>query len=200
MLSEGAIAIFGPSDSKANGKFIKRATRTLTNSNFSFTLFKGIVSSICDTFSIPHFIANWRISEDSLFETHKFTRNFFPESNFFSRALAEIAIDFEWKSFTVLYDSNDGTGEKYLDKQYCKLLNICIIGLMRLQDILQINGPDDSPITVRKMDDSSDFRPLLKEIQKMGETHIIIDCHISKILELFRQANEVKMMEEYQVC
>lgn len=71
---------------------------------------------------------------------------------------------------------------------------------MRLQDIIQINGPDDSPITVRKMDDNADFRPLLKEIQKSGETHIIMDCHISKIMELFRQANDVNMMEEYQVC
>lgn len=70
---------------------------------------------------------------------------------------------------------------------------------MRLQDIFQINGPDDIPITVRKLDDNSDFRPLLKEIQKSGETHIIIDCDLSNILELFRQANDVKMMEEYQV-
>lgn len=70
---------------------------------------------------------------------------------------------------------------------------------MRLQDILQINGPDSPPIVVRKLEDNSDYRPVLKEIQKFGETHIIIDCHISKILEIFRQANEVKMMEEYQV-
>lgn len=70
---------------------------------------------------------------------------------------------------------------------------------MRLQDILQINGPEDTPITVRKLDDNLDFRPLLKEIQKSGETHIIIDCEVSNILELFRQANDVKMMEEYQV-
>lgn len=70
---------------------------------------------------------------------------------------------------------------------------------MRLQDILQINGPENPPITVRRLDDMTDFRPLLKEIQKIGETHIVIDCDTSKILEIFRQANEVKMMEEYQV-
>lgn len=70
---------------------------------------------------------------------------------------------------------------------------------MRLQDILQINGPESPPIVVRKLEDNADHRPLLKEIQKFGETHIIIDCEITKIVELFRQANEVKMMEEYQV-
>ena len=71
---------------------------------------------------------------------------------------------------------------------------------MRLQDILQIIGPEDkTPVTVRKLDDNSDFRPLLKEIQKSDETNIIVDCQISKILELFRQANEVEMMEDYIV-
>lgn len=70
---------------------------------------------------------------------------------------------------------------------------------MRLQDILQIIEPGDEAITVRKLDDNIDFRPLLKEIEKSGETHVIVDCQISNILELFRQANEVKMMEEYLV-
>lgn len=71
-------------------------------------IIEGIVSSMCDTFHIPHFTTNWMISEDTMFDTHKFTRNFFPESNVYSRALAEMVVNFGWKSFTVLYDSNDG--------------------------------------------------------------------------------------------
>lgn len=70
---------------------------------------------------------------------------------------------------------------------------------MTLQDILQIPAPDSPPITVKRLDGLTDYRPMLKEIQKMGETHIVIHCEISKILEIFRQASEVKMMEEYQV-
>ncbi|XP_037042024.1 glutamate receptor ionotropic, kainate 2-like [Bradysia coprophila] len=156
LLSEGVVAIFGPNDRLSN----------------------GIVSSMCDVFHIPHFTTNWMVSEDTMFDTHKFTRNFFPESNAYSRALAEIVVNFGWTSFTVLYDSKEG--------------------LMRLQDIVQINGPDNPPITVQKLDDITDFRPLLKDIHKNGETHIVIDCDTSKIIEIFRQANEVKMMEEYQ--
>lgn len=71
-------------------------------------MIEGIVSSMCDAFHIPHFTTNWMISEETMFETHKFTRNFFPESNVYSRALAEIVVNFGWSSFTVLYDSNDG--------------------------------------------------------------------------------------------
>lgn len=70
---------------------------------------------------------------------------------------------------------------------------------MRLQDVFQIHGPSDSPVTVRYLGTGPDFRPLLKEIQASGETRIIIDCHIDNVLEIFRQAKDVKLMEDYQV-
>lgn len=48
------------------------------------------------------------------------------------------------------------------------------------------------------MEDGPDYRPLLKEIQSSGESHIILDVNLDKIIALLRQASEVKMMEEYQ--
>lgn len=72
---------------------------------------------------------------------------------------------------------------------------------MRLKDILQINGPNDRPITLRQihtLDTANDYRPLLKEIQKSGEGHIIIECHPDRIIDILKQADEVKMMGEYQ--
>lgn len=48
------------------------------------------------------------------------------------------------------------------------------------------------------MEDGPDYRPLLKEIQSSGESHIILDVDPDKIVALLRQASEVKMMEEYQ--
>jgi ionotropic glutamate receptor len=37
----------------------------------------------------------------------------------------------------------------------------------------------------------------LKQIQKSGESHIILDVGLDKVLTVLRQAAEVKMMEEY---
>lgn len=48
------------------------------------------------------------------------------------------------------------------------------------------------------MEDGPDYRPLLKQIQSSGESHIVLDVHPDKIVALLRQASEVKMMEEYQ--
>lgn len=70
---------------------------------------------------------------------------------------------------------------------------------MRLKDILQIHSPQDAPITVRRLGDDPDYRPLLKEIQSSGENNIVLDCEPEKILDILRQAKEVKMLEDYQV-
>lgn len=110
---------------------------------------------------------------------HQYTRNFFPDNNMFNRALSQIIVDYEWKSFTIVYEFQDS--------------------LERLQDVLQIHGPDDHPVTVRQLPEDDDYQVLLKEIEISGETHIILDCSPAKILQIFRQAAGVKMLEEYQV-
>lgn len=111
---------------------------------------------------------------------HKNTRNFFPHSSVFNRALAQIIVDYEWKKgYTLIYENEES--------------------LERLQDILQIHSPTDYPITVRQLNPGDDYQLLLKEIQVSGESHIILDCSPEKIVNIFKQAEAVKMTEEYQV-
>ncbi|XP_058825661.1 glutamate receptor ionotropic, kainate 2-like [Topomyia yanbarensis] len=158
LAAEGVTAIFGPSS----------------------MLSSGIVSSICRTIEIPHIITHW--DPEPLggldLELQAMTLNLYPEADVLSQALRDLIVDYSWKSFTIIYDSDEG--------------------LMRLKDVLQIHEPEDSPITVRQIDDDPDYRPLLKDIQSSGESHIILEVHPSKIIEILRQAKEVKMLEEYQ--
>ncbi|XP_055588380.1 glutamate receptor ionotropic, kainate 2-like [Uranotaenia lowii] len=158
LAAEGVTAIFGPSS----------------------LVTAGIVSSICRTIEIPHIITHWDPEPLGGIdpELQSMTINLYPEADVLSRALRDLIVDYSWKSFTIIYDSDEG--------------------LMRLKDILQIHGPGDNPITVRQIDDDPDYRPLLKDIQSSGESHIILEVHPSKILEILRQAKEVKMLEEYQ--
>lgn len=86
-------------------------------------------------------------------------------------------IDYTWKSYTIIYEDD--------------------FSLMRLKDVLQIHNPKSAPITVRRLGDGPDYRPLLKEIQMMGESHVILDVSAEKIIDVLRQASDVKMMEEY---
>jgi glutamate receptor, ionotropic, invertebrate len=82
--------------------------------------------------------------------------------------------------------------------QVSVIRNYTFSGLMRLKDILQIHKPSNDPITVRQLGNGPDYRPLLKEIQASGESHIILDVSNDKVLDLLRQAESVKMLEEYQ--
>lgn len=109
----------------------------------------------------------------------QYTRNFFPSSNLFSRALGEIIVDYDWKAFTIILDDRES--------------------LIRLHDVLQIHGPEDHPVTVRQLPEDDDYRPLLKEVALSGETRILLDCTPEKTQEIIKQAIKVKMMEEYQV-
>lgn len=142
--------------------------------------FSGIVASICNEFGIPHLLAHWSPPEELLnIQNRQYTRNLFPSANLFSRALAEIIVDYDWKAFTIIYDSRES--------------------LVRLHDVLQIHSPGDNPVTVRELPADSDYKPLLKEVALSGETRILLDCSPEKIEEIIRQAIGVKMMEEYQV-
>ena len=139
----------------------------------------GIASSICNTMEIPHFITHWEPEQIGGRKTeNKFTINLYPDAEVLAGAFAALLVDYSWKSFTIIYENDDS--------------------LIKLKDVLQIHGPEDAPITVRQLDEGPDYRPLLKEIQASGESHVVLDISADKIVDLLRQAAEVKMMEEYQ--
>ncbi|KAJ6638984.1 Glutamate receptor ionotropic, kainate 2 [Pseudolycoriella hygida] len=153
LISEGVVAIFGPSSYQTT----------------------KIVGSICNTFGIPHILAQW-IPEDEIdiTEHHKFTRNFFPDNNFYARALSQIISDYEWKGFTVIYENDES--------------------LEKLVEILQMHKPNDSPVSIRQLPaDTDNYLPLLKEIRASAENRIIIDCSPDKVMQLLQQATLVKM-------
>lgn len=69
---------------------------------------------------------------------------------------------------------------------------------MRLQEILQIHGPSDNPVTIRQLGPGDDHQPLLSEIEESGVNHIILDCSPAKIMNILKQAVGLNMMEEHQ--
>lgn len=139
----------------------------------------GIVASVCNEFGIPHFMGHWTPEmKDYKRPFRQFTRNYFPSPNAFSRALADLVEDYDWKSFTVIYEDD--------------------YGLMRIHDVLQYHNIENGPVMVRKIDDGDDQMPMLKEIALYGETRILLDCRMDKIISILEQAKKVKLLEEYQ--
>lgn len=54
------------------------------------------------------------------------------------QAYVDLVKAWGWKSFTIIYDSNDG--------------------LVRLQELLKAHGPSEFPITVRQLSEGSEYR------------------------------------------
>lgn len=59
------------------------------------------------------------------------------------KAYVDLVKAWGWKSFTIIYENNDG--------------------LVRLQELLKAHGPSKFPITVRQLSDSGDYRLIKKK-------------------------------------
>ena len=139
----------------------------------------GIASSICNTLEIPHIITHWKPQSLGLrYQKNAMTLNVYPDTEVLSEAFSALIKDYDWKSYTIIYENDES--------------------LIKLKDVLQLHSPDDHPITVRQIPADPDLRPMLKEIRASGETNIVLDVSSEKIVDLLRQAKEVKMMEDYQ--
>ncbi|XP_017064350.1 glutamate receptor ionotropic, kainate 2 [Drosophila eugracilis] len=138
-----------------------------------------IIASICDTLDIPHIVYDWIPNESIPDREHStMTLNVHPDNLLLSQGLAEIVQSFGWRSFTVVYES---------DKE-----------LQQLQDILQFGEPSSNPTTVKQLGSDDDHRPFLKEIKLSTDNCLILHCSPDNLLKILQQANELKMLGEYQ--
>uniref|UniRef100_A0AAR5QFC0 Glutamate receptor 1 n=1 Tax=Dendroctonus ponderosae TaxID=77166 RepID=A0AAR5QFC0_DENPD len=131
------------------------------------------VQSICDTMEIPHLETRWdyRLRRESCLV------NLYPHPTTLSRAYVDLVKAWGWKSFTIIYENNEG--------------------LVRLQELLKAHGPYEFPITVRQLGEGNDYRPLLKQIKNSAESHIVLDCSTPRIYDVLKQAQQIGMMSDY---
>ncbi|KAK0170208.1 hypothetical protein PV328_010796 [Microctonus aethiopoides] len=151
LLSTGVAAIFGP-----------QSAQTASH-----------VQSICDTMEIPHLETRWdyRLRRESCLV------NLYPHPTTLSKAYVDLVKAWGWKSFTIIYENNEG--------------------LVRLQELLKAHGPSEFPIAVRQLGEGDDYRPLLKQIKNSAESHIVLDCSTERIHDVLKQAQQIGMMSDY---
>ncbi|XP_047363582.1 glutamate receptor ionotropic, kainate 2 isoform X10 [Vespa velutina] len=151
LLRSGVAAIFGP-----------QSAHTASH-----------VQSICDTMEIPHLETRW----DYRLRRQSCLVNLYPHPTTLSKAYVDLVKAWGWKSFTIIYENNEG--------------------LVRLQELLKAHGPSEFPITVRQLSEGSEYRPLLKQIKNSAESHIVLDCSTERIYDVLKQAQQIGMMSDY---
>ncbi|XP_067620605.1 glutamate receptor ionotropic, kainate 2 [Eurosta solidaginis] len=138
-----------------------------------------IITSICNTLEIPHILFDWTASEALAERQHtSMTLNVHPNNILLSRGMAEILQSFGWRSYTIVYETERE--------------------LQQLQDVLQVGEPSNNPTTLRQLGEGPDFRPFLKSIKLSSDNCIILHCKTDNVMSILKQANELKMLGEYQ--
>ncbi|CAI9738180.1 glutamate receptor ionotropic, kainate 2-like isoform X1 [Octopus vulgaris] len=131
------------------------------------------VQSICYALEIPHLQTRW--DSRDIRDVDYFSINLYPHYLTLSRVFLDLVVHWNWKQFTILYETNDG--------------------LVRLQEVLNAASKYDFQITVRKLQlRDGKYISQLKEIQQHGETRIIVDCNNNTIYNLLKQALQVTML------
>ncbi|XP_054153108.1 glutamate receptor ionotropic, kainate 2-like [Oppia nitens] len=152
LLRNGVVAIFGPQNSIPSMH----------------------VQSICETFEIPH------IETRLDYESHRtdLSINLYPHPSLLSRVYMDIIKQWEWQSFAIVYDRNDGIihFKEFFEKSMNHTWNIKVFQLK-----------DDIP-----------FRDIFWKLKESKERNIILDVRKEAIVEVFNQAQQVGLItEEY---
>ena len=96
------------------------------------------------------------------------------------QATANLIKTLGWKKFVIVYENEES--------------------LVRLQEVAKLPKGFDSDlkVTFRQLNtDSTDYRPLLKQIKTDGDTRIVLDCSFEKIESVLMQALEVGIVTDY---
>ncbi|XP_043279268.1 uncharacterized protein [Venturia canescens] len=149
LLGKGVVAIFGPFDKNAAEH----------------------VQSICDTVDMPNIVARLDVDPGRM---QYF--NFYPHADGLAMVLLGLVTEYEWKSYTVLYDNYDG--------------------LVRSNELLKRWNPKGYPVTIRHLGSGPDFRDVLLEVKHSTDVNIVFDCSNEILNDVLVQAQQVGILSD----
>uniref|UniRef100_A0A8C2HEF7 Glutamate receptor n=1 Tax=Cyprinus carpio TaxID=7962 RepID=A0A8C2HEF7_CYPCA len=134
------------------------------------------VQSICNALEVPHIQVRWK--HHPMDNRDSFYANLYPDYSSLSYAILDLVQFLKWKTATVVYD--DSTG------------------LIRLQELIMAPSRYNIRLKIRQLPlDTTDTRPLLKEMKRSREFRIIFDCSHIMAAQILKQAQMMGMMTEY---
>lgn len=149
LLEKGVIAIFGPSSVHSS----------------------PTIQTILDRKEIPHIETNW----DRKLLRHNCLLNLHPHPSILTKAYVEIVENWNWKSLTIIYDSEESLAKLSLFISSAKYR----VTLSRLE-----------------LDLYDTYRTSLTTIRKSGERNFILECSFEILEMVLKQAQQVGMMTE----
>uniref|UniRef100_A0A674NC47 Glutamate receptor n=1 Tax=Takifugu rubripes TaxID=31033 RepID=A0A674NC47_TAKRU len=135
------------------------------------------VQSICNALGVPHIQTKWKhqVSDNR----DSYYVSLYPDFSSLSRAILDLVHFFKWRTVTVVYD--DSTG------------------LIRLQELIKAPSRYNIRLKIRQLPtETKDAKPLLKEMKKAKEFHVIFDCGHEMAAWILKQDLFALDMEPYR--
>uniref|UniRef100_A0A182K4K3 Uncharacterized protein n=1 Tax=Anopheles christyi TaxID=43041 RepID=A0A182K4K3_9DIPT len=131
------------------------------------------VQSVCDEKEMPHIETRW----DAY--TKLPTLNLHPHPHIMSRVFLDLVVAFEWKDFTILYESGPW--------------------LPSIADLLKMYDPKGYTVTVRQLDLrlNGNYRAVLRRVKLSEDKRIILACSIESMAEVLKQAQQVGLLTDH---
>uniref|UniRef100_A0A6Q2YMS1 Glutamate receptor n=1 Tax=Esox lucius TaxID=8010 RepID=A0A6Q2YMS1_ESOLU len=136
------------------------------------------VQSICNALGVPHIQTKWKhqVSDNR----DSFYVSLYPDFSSLSRAILDLVHFFKWKTVTVVYD--DSTG------------------LIRLQELIKAPSRYNIRLKIRQLPaETKDAKPLLKEMKRGKEFHVIFDCGHEMAAGILKQTDAALMYDAVHV-
>ncbi|XP_019727175.1 glutamate receptor ionotropic, kainate 2-like isoform X3 [Hippocampus comes] len=137
------------------------------------------VQSICNALGVPHVQTKWKhqVSDNR----DSYYVSLYPDFSSLSRAILDLVHFFKWRTVTVVYDDSTGTG------------------LIRLQELIKAPSRYNIRLKIRQLPtETKDAKPLLKEMKKAKEFHVIFDCGHEMAAWILKQDLFALDMEPYR--
>uniref|UniRef100_A0AAR2JAC0 Glutamate receptor n=1 Tax=Pygocentrus nattereri TaxID=42514 RepID=A0AAR2JAC0_PYGNA len=145
------------------------------------------VQSISNALGVPHIQTRWKhqVSDNR----DSYYVSLYPDFSSLSRAILDLVHFFKWETVTVVYD--DSTG------------------LIRLQELIKAPSRYNIRLKIRQLPaETKDAKPLLKDMKKAKEFHVIFDCghemaawilkQVSPVLQIYHSDLFALDMEPYR--
>ncbi|KAF8794053.1 Glutamate receptor ionotropic like protein [Argiope bruennichi] len=134
-----------------------------------------VVQSTSTTLNVPHLSTAPATNKQRM--RGDYSLYLYPPDSALSRAYRDIITSRGWKSFTIIYDDPRS--------------------LPRLQHLIMMGNEGDIKITLSVLERGLQYRNLLKDVSKKGETNVVLDVPASHLSEILTMAQSFGMMTEY---
>lgn len=144
LLEKGVVALFGP----------LRASPSSAHTQ-----------SICDALEIPHIETRWDFTQDR----DDLSLNLYPQPSVLSNAYVDLVKSWEWKSFAIVYENNEG--------------------VIRLQNFFKEAEACNWKIQLHQFDPDKPYRDTFWDVNKAKMTEIILDVKRENLLTVLRHVS-----------